>query len=612
MDENKFVLDTSIIIDGKASELVLSGEISEESEIIVPVASLDELQAQASRHREEGFSGLRELTRLRKLCEEKKISFSFTGERPSIEDVRLAKGGRIDALIRDVALSSNATLLTADYVQALVGEAQGVKVRHYGAEVKTKGLEFESYFDNQTMSLHLKEGVRPYAKKGVPGNFTYTVISDIETRREDLERMAKEISEASRVFEGGSIEISRRGATVIQLGQYRVAIARPPFSDGIEITIVRPLVRLSLGDYSLSEKLEQRLGTKAEGVLIAGPPGSGKSTLASSLADFYLEKLKVVKTFESPRDLQVAKGITQYGPLEGDFEKTAEILLLVRPDYTIFDEVRRTKDFEIFADMRLAGVGMVGVVHASDPINAVQRFMGRIELGMVPHIVDTVIFVKSGKIEKVLELSLVVKVPSGMNEPDLARPVVEVREFESGKLAYEIYTFGEENVIIPVDRASPSDESKETALEKLAKERILQVIRKFDSEAQVTILSPQKVQVKIKESMIPRIIGKGGSQIKELEELLKVHIDVEPKDHKDSEESNEDDLSFDLRQKGENIELLFAPDLVGTEVRLYSQSEMLLQTRISNKGKIKIPKRSETGQEIMRALRLDSLEIKKM
>ena len=255
---------------------------------------------------------------------------------------------------------------------------------------------------------------------------------------------------------------------------------------------------------------------------------------------------------------------------------------------------------------------MVGVVHASDPINAVQRFMGRIELGMVPHIVDTVIFVKSGKIEKVLELSLVVKVPSGMNEPDLARPVVEVREFESGKLAYEIYTFGEENVIIPVDRASPSNESKETALEKLAKERILQVIRKFDSEAQVTILSPQKVQVKIKESMIPRIIGKGGSQIKELEELLKVHIDVEPKDHKDSEESNEDDLSFDLRQKGENIELLFAPDLVGTEVRLYSQSEMLLQTRISNKGKIKIPKRSETGQEIMRALRFDSLEIKKM
>ena len=64
---------------------------------------------------------------------------------------------------------------------------------------------------------------------------------------------------------------------------------------------------------------------------------------------------------------------------------------------------------------------MVGVVHASDPVSAVQRFMSRIELGMIPHIVDTVIFVKAGKIEQVLELKLVVKVPSGMNEPDLAK-----------------------------------------------------------------------------------------------------------------------------------------------------------------------------------------------
>ena len=81
--------------------------------------------------------------------------------------------------------------------------------------------------------------------------------------------LAKEIAEAARVASNGSVEISRNGATVIQLGQYRIAIARPPFSDGLEITIVRPLVRLSLSDYDLSEKLLQRLATKAEGVIIA-------------------------------------------------------------------------------------------------------------------------------------------------------------------------------------------------------------------------------------------------------------------------------------------------------------------------------------------------------
>jgi ATPase len=612
MIDSKLVLDTSIIIDGKASELIDQGEISQGSEVIIPMAALDELQAQASKHREEGFIGLREITRLRSIGSEKQITITFLGERPSMDDIRLAQNGRIDAIIRDVAKANNATLLTADYVQALVGEAQGVKVKHFAAEVKTKNLEFEKYFDGQTLSLHLKENMKPYAKKGQPGNFVYEPIREKETTRDDLERISREITEASRVSASGSVELSRIGATVIQLGQYRVAIARPPFSDALEVTIVRPLVRMSLKDYDLSEKLESRLASKAEGILISGPPGSGKSTLASSLADFYLEKMKVVKTFESPKDLQVSRGITQYGPLEGDFEKTAEILLLVRPDYTVFDEVRRSRDFEIFADMRLAGVGMVGVVHASDPINAVQRLMGRIELGMVPHIVDTVIFVRAGKIERVLELNLVVKVPSGMNEPDLARPVVEVIDFESEKLVYEIYTFGEENVIIPIEDESGErkrSQKEATGVEKLAKERVLEAVRKFDPGAQVKIMSPTRVEVRIKEPFISRIIGKGGSQIKELEEMLSVHIDVEPRQSDDRDEvvslssSNATGLSYDYRQKGTSIELDFDSKDSGKTVNLVAGGDSLFEATISRKGKIRIPKKSENGMKIIRALK---------
>ena len=54
---------------------------------------------------------------------------------------------------------------------------------------------------------------------------------------------------------------------------------------------------------------------------MAGPPGSGKRTLASSLAQFYTRGGKIVKTFESPRDLQVPDEVTQYGPLEGSLKK---------------------------------------------------------------------------------------------------------------------------------------------------------------------------------------------------------------------------------------------------------------------------------------------------
>lgn len=521
--KEKIVLDTSVIIDGLFSKMLEEGSIEVE-EIIIPKAVIDELQAQASKHLDIGFKGLAELKRIRKACSFIGIPFKIIGERPSLDDIKLARSGRIDALIRDVAKDLNAVLYTGDYVLYLVAEAEGVKARYVTPERERGPLAFERYFDPKTLSVHLKEGVPPYAKKGRPGRFHLVKLADKPLYREDLEHMVSEILEASRTDDKAFIEIKTGGAMVVQLGSYRIAIARPPFSDGLEITIVRPIVKLTLEDYRLSKKLIERLKDKAEGVLIAGPPGSGKTTLASSIAEFYMKLGKVVKTLESPRDLQVGPEITQYGPLEGDFEKSADILLLVRPDYTVFDEVRKTRDFEVFSDMRLAGVGMIGVVHASSPVDAVQRFIGRVELGMIPHIIDTVIFVKDGEIKKVYELQLTVKVPTGMVEEDLARPVVEVRDFETGDLEYEIYTFGEENVIIPI-----KEKREETPIEKLAIERVYHAVRRYDPEAEVIIKGGNRALIKVDRGVIPKLIGKHGANITQLEEELGIKISIQPR-----------------------------------------------------------------------------------
>jgi ATPase len=164
---------------------------------------------------------------------------------------------------------------------------------------------------------------------------------------------------------------------------------------------------------------------------------------------------------ENPRDLQVPDIVTQYTALDGAMENTADILLLVRPDYTIYDEVRKTRDFETFADMRLAGVGLVGVTHANKAIDAIQRLVGRVELGIIPHVVDTILFIHAGKIKDVYELRMTVKVPYGMRDGDLARPVIEVKDFETGLPQYELYSFGEEVVVIPVRQKHPKQETRD-------------------------------------------------------------------------------------------------------------------------------------------------------
>lgn len=588
----KAVPDTSIIINGKFSELLEKGELRE-CEIIIPAAVIDELQAQASKGREVGFKGLEQIKRIRELASASGCSVRFMGERPSLEDIKLARSGRIDAIIRDVAKHEGGTLYTSDYVQALVAEAEGIPVKYVEAYERPEKLSFEKYFTPDTLSLHLKVGVPPMAKRGKPGRFKLVKVRTEPCTEEEINSVINEITEAARTSEEGSIELVRSHATVIQLGQYRIAVAKPPFSDDLEVTIVRPIVKLTLEDYRLSDKLMERLRTKAEGILIAGPPGSGKTTFASSLAEFYSKQGKIVKTLESPRDLQVGPEITQYGPLEGDFEKSAEVLLLVRPDYTVFDEIRRGRDFQIFSDMRLAGVGMVGVVHASDPVDAIQRFIGRVELGMIPHIIDTVIFLKDGEVKKVYELKLVVKVPTGMSSADLARPVIEIRDFETGSLEYEIYSYGEENVIVPVAEVREYVD----AVRKLAMEKILEKVRRFDPEAEVEVIPPNKAVVRVEKMVIPRILGRRGETISRIERELGISIDVEPRVPALGRE-----VEFEVSETGRSIELSVSPRLQGARLSLYADGEHLSTLIVGKGGKIKLSKKSEQGRKLLSAL----------
>jgi ATPase len=305
----------------------------------------------------------------------------------------------------------------------------------------------------------------------------------------------------------------------------------------------------------------------------------------------------VVKTLESPRDLQVPPEITQYSPLEGSMEASADILLLVRPDYTIYDEVRKTRDFQVFADMRLAGVGMIGVVHANKPIDALQRLLGRVELGMIPQVVDTVVFIERGEVTKVLDVEFVVKVPSGMVEADLARPVIVVKDFESGQAEYEVYSYGEQIVVMPVTR-----EERKPSWNLASREIEREISHHVRGPFKVEMLTDSSAVIHVPQEDAARVIGKAGKNIDQIERSLGMHIDVRARDEPSVPEPR-------MEETAKHI-ILWLDGMAGESVDVSVGDEPAFTATVGRRGDIRIAKSSEMAKRIIKKMKKgESIEV---
>ena len=297
------------------------------------------------------------------------------------------------------------------------------------------------------------------------------------------------------------------------------------------------------------------------------------------MAEFYASTGKIVKTIEAPRDLMLPDSITQYSLSQASPQEMQDILLLSRPDYTVFDEMRNTSDFRLFSDLRLSGIGLAGVLHATNPIDAIQRFVGRIELGVIPQVVDTVIFIKNGSVDKVLSLKMTVKVPEGMSEADLARPVVVVEDFETGKVQYELYSYGEETVVIPIKKTA------ESSVQKLAAKMIEDEMRKYAGRCRVDMVSDNKCIAYVPDRDMARVIGKDGQTINMIEEELGVSIDLKALEKRRSDNNREVDFSVKMNKKSVIFEV--SRKLANKNVNVNVDGDYVMTANVGKAGYLK-------------------------
>ena len=200
------VPDTSVVIDGRVTRLIESGEL-QDCEVLVPNLVVAELEHQANMGKDSGFSGLTELKKLRALSNAGKVRFSLVGRGPTHEQLAGAEFGTIDAAIRDVAREHGAMLITSDAIMADAGRAEGLEVWFLELLPVGRKPKLLDYFGPGVMSVHLKERVRPMAKVGRPGKFELRILDEKPLTEEQLRELAHEIVELSRQDKDSFVEI---------------------------------------------------------------------------------------------------------------------------------------------------------------------------------------------------------------------------------------------------------------------------------------------------------------------------------------------------------------------------------------------------------------------
>ena len=181
-----------------------------------------------------------------------------------------------------------------------------------------------------------------------------------------------------------------------------------------------------------------------------------------------------------------------------------------------------------------------------------------------------------------------------MTESDLARPIVVISDFETRRAEYELYSYGEETVVVPVR------EGDKAPSHKLAEDCIEAEMRKHCSRCSVDVISDNKCIVFVPEEEIKALIGVGGRNISGIEKKVGMSIDVKPI----GETKGGEKAEYQTQITQTAVHFLLGTRMKGQSIDIYVDNDYLLTARAGKTGCLKVSNKNKIGKILVDAINL--------